>query len=150
MPKRNIKKIYKKSSQPTDYFREYSKYLFHLLANLNFNTIEKVTKIILEKSKQGKTVFLAGNGGSAATASHFANDLSHGVLLKTKPLIKAVSLIDNIPLMTAISNDDGYEKVFTHQIRNLFKKGDILIAISASGNSPNVVEAVKLAKKIGE
>ncbi|MFH1841377.1 MAG: SIS domain-containing protein [Candidatus Nealsonbacteria bacterium] len=149
MLKRNIKKIYRKNKSPTEYFREYSKYLFHLLANLNYNTIEKITKVLLEKSKQGKTVFLIGNGGSAATASHFATDLSHGILVGNKPLVKAVSLVDNIPLMTAISNDKGYEKVFTNQLRSLFQKGDILIAISASGSSLNLVSAVKLAKKMG-
>jgi len=149
MPKRNIRKIYKKSSRPGDYFREYAKYLFHLLANLDFNVIEKVAKIISEHSYQGKTVYLIGNGGSATTASHFATDLSHGTLLKGKLLIKAVSLVDNIPLITAISNDRGYERVFVNQIKNLFQKGDILIAISASGNSLNLIEAVKLAKKMG-
>ncbi len=149
MAKRNIKKMYKKSSCPTEYFREYSKYFFHLLANLDYNTIEKITNVILEKSKQGKTIFLIGNGGSAATASHFVTDLSHGILFKNKPLIKAVSLVDNIPLLTAISNDKGYEKVFTDQIRNLFRKEDILMAISASGSSPNLVEAVNLVKKMG-
>jgi len=148
MPKRNIKKIYKKHSQPMEYFREYSKYLFHLLANLDYNAIEKITKIILEKNKQGRTLFLIGNGGSAATASHLATDISHGILLKGKPLIKAVSLVDSIPLITAICNDKGYEKIFTTQIKNLFQKGDVLIAISASGNSLNISKAVRLAKKM--
>lgn len=141
--------MYKKSLQPADYFRQYSRYLFHLLANLDYNAIGKVTRLILEKSRQGKTVFFIGNGGSAATASHFATDLSHGILLGGKPLIKAVSLVDNIPLMTAISNDYGYEKVFTNQMKNLFLRDDMLVAISASGSSPNLVEAVKLAKKMG-
>lgn len=136
-----------KSLRPKGYFREYSQYLSNLLSNLDYDAIEKVARLILERSRQGKTLFLIGNGGSAATASHFANDFSHGALLKEKPLIRAISLADNQSLITAIGNDDGYEKVFSVQIRNLFQDGDMLVAISASGNSPNILKAVELAKE---
>lgn len=135
--------------KPSEYFRSYSKYLFHLLANLDFNVIEKVTNIIIECSQRGGTVFFAGNGGSAASASHFATDFSHGIKLGERPLINTVSLTDNVALLTAISNDHGYENVFVNQMQSLFHKGDLLVAISASGNSPNVIKAVNLAKEKG-
>lgn len=148
MLKRSVKKIYKKNNLAPDYFRGYARYLTHLLANLNYSVIARVSQVILERSKKGKTVYLIGNGGSAATASHLATDISHGILLGGKPLIKAISLVDNVPLITALSNDKGYENVFTNQLKNLFQEGDILIAISASGNSPNIVNAVKLVNKM--
>lgn len=147
---RDIQKIYKsKQGGHRNYFREYSQYLFHLLANLDFEVIQNVTELILERARQKKTVYLIGNGGSATTASHFAADLVHAGMLEYEPIIRAVSLVENIALVTALGNDRGYDQIFARQLKALGKKGDILIAISASGNSPNIVEAVKVASKTG-
>lgn len=132
-----------------DYFREYSKYIAHLLANLNFHIIDKVAQMVIDTSEAGGTIYFAGNGGSAATASHYATDFSHGLVGGTGKLVKAVSLVDNVALITAIGNDYGYENVFTNQLKNLFREGDMLVVISASGNSPNVVKAVDLANEMG-
>ena len=131
------------------FYQEYHKYLSKLLDNLDYKAIEEVTKLILEKSRDGQDIFLVGNGGSAATASHFATDLVQCSQPEAGLYFRAISLADNVPLLTALSNDKGYEEVFTGQIRNLFRKNDILIAISASGNSPNVIAAVRLAKELG-
>jgi len=131
------------------FYQEYHKYLSKLLDNLDCKAIEEVTKLILEKSRDGQDIFLVGNGGSAATASHFATDLVQCSQPEAGLYFRAISLADNVPLLTALSNDKGYEEVFTGQIRNLFHKNDILIAISASGNSPNVIAAVRLARQLG-
>lgn len=133
----------------SDFFKDYSLYLSKLLSSLDFRVLEEVSKLFISRSKQGKTVYLMGNGGSASTASHFATDLMHCSLINHRPIIRAVSLSDNISLITAISNDRGYEYAFSHQLERLAKKGDILIAISASGNSKNLIEAFKTARSMG-
>lgn len=132
-----------------DYFKEYSKYLAHLLANLDFRAIDKFASLSIETAENGGTIYFAGNGGSAATASHFATDFSHGLVGGTGRLVKAVSLSDNTPLITAIGNDHGYENIFVNQMKNLFTDKDMLVVISASGNSPNVVKAVEFANEVG-
>ena len=101
--------------------------------------------------KEGRTIFLVGNGGSAANASHFGQDLAKGTLadLRAERRFRVISLADNIGFITALANDEGYESVFEQQLRNLARSGDLLIAISGSGNSPNILRAVEYAKSIG-
>lgn len=98
--------------------------------------------------KDEKMVFVIGNGGSAANASHFAQDLAKGVFLGQPDgkRLKALSLTDNTPYITALGNDDGYETVFASQLLTFGKEGDYLVAISGSGNSPNIIRAVEMAK----
>ncbi len=145
----HIKEIYQRSSTGEQYFRGYCDYLCELLHNLDYNAVEKVAQLILEKRDNGYNIFLAGNGGSAATASHFALDLAQCTPPDAETYFRAVSLVDNAPWLTALANDMTYEEVFTGQLRNLFRKDDMLVVISASGNSPNVVAAVRLAKELG-
>ena len=106
-----------------------------------------------EKSLRGtdETIFVAGNGGSAATASTIANDLGFDIIKKTKVLkpFKMFSLVDNVPVITAISNDVGYENIFVNQLKIHYKSEDVLILISASGNSPNVLNAAEWVKSRG-
>jgi len=114
--------------------------------------IDKIAEAIdlLEKARlEGNKVFIFGNGGSAATASHFASDLSKGAIREGKPRITAFALTDNIPLLTAWANDTSYENVFAEQLENCVDPGDIVIGISGSGNSPNVLKGVKVAKNKG-
>ena len=144
-----INSIFNLKTTSGEYFKEYARYLFNLLANLDFEIIEHVAHLILKKSQTDNTVFIIGNGGSATTASHFATDLSHCGLINHGPIIRAISLTENMALLTAIGNDRGYEEIFTRQLQSLFRKGDILIAISASGNSPNLISAVQYVKKNG-
>lgn len=102
----------------------------------------------LEQARwQGQQVFTCGNGGSAATAIHFASDLAKGALAADKPLVKAQSLCDNVALLTAWANDVSYDDVFTQRMAPWVKAGDVLIAISGSGNSQNVLNAVALARR---
>ena len=140
----NIHKV-----KPVDFFRSYSNYLSTLLENLDFNKIEKIANLIICQSRKKKTVYLIGNGGSASTASHFATDLIHCGHINHRSIIRAISLSDNISLITAIGNDKGYKYIFSRQLERVAQKEDILIAISASGNSDNLIEAFKAAKKMG-
>ena len=94
-------------------------------------------------------MYVVGNGGSAATASHIQADFRFFVRYFTDFRPKVVALTDNVPLMTAISNDNSYEDVFVEQMKGVFNEGDLLLAISASGNSPNVIKAVEFAKQLG-
>ena len=128
-----------------DYAPLYVKYIVDVLGRLDWSAVGRVADIFDTARKTGRTVFFVGNGGSAATASHFANDLSFGAQVDGEPPFVAMSLTDNAAVLTALANDRGYEKVFVDQLRNLFRPGDVLVAISASGNSPNLLEAVEYA-----
>lgn len=101
--------------------------------------------------EEGRTVFLAGNGGSAAAASHFGQDLAKGTLrsMDATRRFRVIPLTDNIGYITALANDEGYESIFEQQLRGLGAEGDLLVAISGSGNSPNVLRAVEYARSIG-
>lgn len=133
-----------------NFAKEYIERLKEGLDKLDIETIEKIVDTLLIAMKNKKQIFIVGNGGSAATASHMACDLGKGTLKKmydpTEERFRVISLTDNTPLLTALSNDVGYENVFSQQLNNLITRGDILIAISGSGNSENVIRAIKLAQ----
>jgi len=130
------------------YFNAYVKYLNRLLTTMDMDSVEAMVSCFLKARAGDKTIFFAGNGGSAATASHFAQDLTEvGRKAKVRSF-RTMSLTDNVSFITAVANDYGYEKIFAVQMSELFKPGDVLVAISASGNSPNVVEAVKYAREL--
>ena len=116
---------------------------------LDLGAIDKIAKAIERAERDGKQVFVMGNGGSAATASHIATDWSKTAERAGKPLIRCMSLNDNLPFMTAIANDLGYDEVFVRQLENLLNRDDVVVIISGSGNSPNVIKAAKFAKKRG-
>ena len=111
--------------------------------------IERIVEMIYEAYRRNNYVFIMGNGGSASTASHFACDLGKGTICEGKPRFRVVSLNDNMPLITALSNDFGYERVFEEQLMNLLNPGDLVICITGSGNSLNILKAVDYAKKQG-
>jgi D-sedoheptulose 7-phosphate isomerase len=115
----------------------------------DFDAVEKIAQLLETAEKNGKTVFVMGNGGSAATASHIATDWSKTAERPGKRLLRCISLNDNVPFMTAIGNDLGYEHVFSRQLENLVDTGDVVVIISGSGNSPNVVKAAEVAKSRG-
>ncbi len=116
---------------------------------LSVQEIDDVIQVLLRAREQGRTVFLCGNGGSAATASHMACDLAKNTILPGIPPFRIVALTDNVPLMTAWSNDTDYANIFAAQLTPLVQPGDVLIAISASGNSPNVLRAIEVAQTAG-
>lgn len=143
-----LDEIFSTNRKPADFAKEYSVYLATILGRLDYNEIGKMIETILDARERGAYIFFIGNGGSAATASHFANDISIGTRVTEKPF-KAMALTDNVAIMTAVGNDDGYEYIFTKQLQNFAKDGDVLVAISASGNSPNIIHTVEYAKKKG-
>ncbi len=131
---------------------EYRSGLKDTLDALSIGDVEKVIGLLAEAYEQGKQVFVIGNGGSAATASHMACDLAKTTLGKSPELhrrrFRVLALTDNVPLITAWGNDVHYHTVFAEQLRNLANPGDLLIAITGSGNSPNIVEAVRAAREL--
>ena len=125
-------------------FQSYISRIDHALDTISLNELETSVKIISNSSKNSGKIWLIGNGGSAATASHFATDLSRCTGENSQPLT-AISLCDNLGLITAIGNDFSFEDIFVKQLQNLGKAGDLLISISASGNSRNLIKAVEFA-----
>jgi D-sedoheptulose 7-phosphate isomerase len=142
-----IDQIYSESLSINDYSKSYIDYLSSVLNNISLTDIEKFVEVLLEARERESSIFFIGNGGSAATASHFANDLAIGTRAYEKPF-RAISLCDNQAVITAIANDDGYEKIFNQQLEVLLKKQDVVVAISASGNSPNLLKAIDTSKKL--
>lgn len=133
----------------TDFMNSYKERLINLFDSIDIDMLESIVAAIIETFKNGNTLYIAGNGGSAATASHIQADFQFFVRYFTNFRPKVLALTDNVPLITAISNDNSYEDIFIEQMKGRFIKGDLLLAISASGNSPNVVKAVKYAKGLG-
>lgn len=136
------------SADPIAFANSYFEYLHSVLKRIDPNEIVAFIATLLSARDRGATIFFIGNGGSAATASHFATDLAFGTGASSKPL-RVVSLADNVPTMTAIANDFGYEDVFTRQLRVQGRPGDVLVAISASGNSPNLIKALEFCGAAG-
>lgn len=136
------------TADPVAFAGAYLDYLQSILKRIDTAEIGRFIKTLLDARERGATVFFIGNGGSAATASHFANDIAVGTNDYDRPF-RAISLTDNVPIITAIGNDFGYEEIFVRQLRILGKKGDVLIGISASGNSPNLLKAFDHARSAG-
>jgi D-sedoheptulose 7-phosphate isomerase len=132
-------------------FQSYLKYFTDTLDTLDQKEIESFLDLLIDAYENDHTVFVIGNGGSAANASHFANDLCKGTLksMDQSKRLRALSLTDNVALMTAYGNDEGYASIFEQQLRTFAKPGDVVVAISGSGNSPNVISAIDWAKKNG-
>ena len=141
-----LDQIFAAHKRPQDYAKAYIEHLSELLRNLDMQAIGRVIEIFLEARENGKHIFFFGNGGSAATASHFANDIAIGTRCLDKPF-KALSLTDNNSIMTAIGNDDGYDQIFVQQLKVLVEPGDVVVAISASGNSANILNAIDYANE---
>lgn len=141
----NLESIYAERPAADEFADGYLGYLSRILAELDRGQIAKFIDALLDAQRRGATVFFLGNGGSAATASHFQNDLTRW---RENPM-RVVSLTDNVAVLTAIGNDYGYEQVFRMQLENLLLPGDLVVAISVSGNSPNVLQAVEYATSKG-
>lgn len=133
---------------PTAFAEAYIQYLQSVLRRVDSAEIGAFIETLLDARRRGATVFFIGNGGSAATASHFANDLAFGTNDYDQPF-RVLSLTDNVPVLTALGNDFGYEEIFVRQLRVMGKPNDVLVAISASGNSPNLIKAFDYALAAG-
>jgi len=113
---------------------------------IDLDDVKRVIEILYDSYSSGQKIFLMGNGGSASTASHFACDLAKGTIVDGKKRLKVFTLNDNSAMVSALANDYGYEEIFIEQLRNLLNPDDVVIAITASGNSPNILKAVEYAK----
>jgi D-sedoheptulose 7-phosphate isomerase len=143
-----VQEIQGKCADPAEFARHYVDYVAEVLKGIDPHEIAAFVRTLLDARARGATVYFIGNGGSAATASHFANDLSIGTKTEDRHF-RIVALTDNVPVLTAIANDFGYEEVFERQLRAVLDAGDVVVAISASGNSPNLLRAIDFAKKAG-
>ena len=134
-----------------EFSRKYFSYLLEVLKSIDEHEINKLADIFESARENGNTIFVAGNGGSASTATTMANDIGFDIIKKTKTNkpFRVFSLVDNNSVVTAISNDVGYENIFINQLKIHYRDGDSLIAISASGNSPNVIKAAEWVKLRG-
>jgi|SRR5215471_10964362 len=129
--------------------QSYFSVLAETAARLPFETIDHVADILVQAHENGRGVYLFGNGGSAALASHLACDLGKGTVNGSPRRFRVIAFTDNVPLMTAWANDSRYEDIFAEQLKNFVRPRDVVFAISGSGNSPNVLNALQVARKAG-
>jgi len=132
-----------------NFIQNYTQNLITLLQSIDKNSIEQIINILEQSQKDNSKIYIIGNGGSAATASHMVNDLGVGLKRRNIRKFNVISLADNTPVCSAIANDIGYKNVFYMQLKETIMPNDILIAISCSGDSPNILKAVGYAKDIG-
>jgi D-sedoheptulose 7-phosphate isomerase len=129
--------------------KEYLLALQEVLQRLDYTVIDQMAETIWRGYEAGRTLFLFGNGGSAALASHFACDIGKGTIAGHRRRLKTIALTDNVALITAWANDKSYEDIFSEQLHGLAEQGDLVMAISGSGNSPNVIRGLEAARRIG-
>lgn len=132
-----------------DIFSSYSKALQAILADFDWTDVYKLAKSLRLAWLQGRRVYICGNGGSAANALHFANDLVSGVVPSGGAGLKAHALSANTAVLTCLANDVGYENIFACELENIAQSGDVLIVFSGSGNSANILQAIRRAKQMG-
>lgn len=129
--------------------REYYATLSKTMQELDYKEISKAMEALINCYENGGTVYVFGNGGSSATASHMVCDFNKGVSFKKSKKFNFICLSDNTPILTALANDFSYEDVFAYQIEKILNPNDLVLAISGSGNSKNIIKAVDVAKKQG-
>lgn len=137
--------------RPSEFVEKYLRSHNAVAGSVNSKDLEKIINLLEKAIAAEKVIYLAGNGGSAALASHAACDMSKNTRMlkgKSKKRPKAISLTDNVPLITAIANDMSYADVFSEQLKYFGRPQDIFIAISGSGDSENIIKAIKTAKKL--
>ena len=130
-----------------EYARNYIKRLLSIIEDLDMESIVKVMDEFVQARHRGSTIFFMGNGGSAATSDHFANDLNVCASPEGTIPFKSLSLCSNTAYLTCLGNDFGYESIFERQLKNLMCPDDVVVGISASGNSPNVIRALEYASR---
>lgn len=135
-------------SKAIDPVNDYLTRLKESISAISQDDVWAVIHVLFRAWQDGRKIFICGNGGSAATASHMANDLNKFTIIEDKPRIKAIALTDNLSLITAWANDAKYEDIFAEQLINLVEPGDVLLAISASGNSANIIRALETAHRL--
>lgn len=136
-------------AQPAEVFAAYTERLSAALRQLDLGAVERLARALLECWREGRQVFLIGNGGSAGNAVHLANDYIYALSKRIGSGIRAHALAANASIVTCLANDEGYDQVFSAQLAVMARPGDVLIAFSGSGNSPNVLRALEEARRIG-
>jgi D-sedoheptulose 7-phosphate isomerase len=131
------------------FISEYIKKQQRVLADLDLGEIDAIAQLLKKAYEEERTIFILGNGGSGSTASHFACDINKGACLHAKNKYRVMALTDNMPTILAIANDINYESIFVEQLKNFARPGDVVIGISGSGNSPNVLMAIEYASELG-
>jgi D-sedoheptulose 7-phosphate isomerase len=134
---------------PGQLFGDYTKRLSAALDAFDWSPVEKLAYELRDCWQTGRQVFFIGNGGSGGNANHLANDFIYALSKTPGSGLRAHSLVANPSVLTCLANDEGYDQVFSLQLAVMARKGDVLIAFSGSGNSPNIVRAIEEAKKIG-
>lgn len=132
-----------------EHFADYSRRLQEVLATADWSGVHQLAQALLESWQQGRRVFLCGNGGSAGNAIHLANDFLYGIAKTTGGGLRVMALSANSAVMTCLANDVGYDHIFSEQIAVQGQKGDLLIALSGSGNSGNIVRVLEQASVMG-
>jgi D-sedoheptulose 7-phosphate isomerase len=135
--------------KPSTFTTHYRDQLVSLMDKLDLACVNRAIEWFAETREHGRTIFVCGNGGSAATASHFVCDILKGASYQRDSRFRIMALTDNLATITAYSNDVSYDLVFTEQLRNFARPGDLFMAISGSGNSKNVLHAMETANEIG-
>ena len=139
----------KKIKNPKDFYLEYVNQKNNLLKNIDFEELNRIINLLKKCFKNNNIVYTCGNGGSSSLADHFTCDFIKQSNNKTNLQVKSISLTSNFSLISAIANDINFDEIFSFQIEKLCEKNDVLFLFSVSGNSPNLVKAIKKAKKIG-
>ncbi len=135
-----------------DFKNDIKKYIsceIETLQKLDINAVNEVLNLLIDTAKKHKRIYIFGNGGSSATASHFQNDFGKGISEYVDDKFRFQCLNDNVATLMAVANDIGFEEVFRFQLNGVIEPGDVVIAISGSGNSKNIINAVEYAKKCG-
>src|SRR5215468_2123913 len=133
----------------TTFPAQYKNDLLNAIESIDLAKVSEAIEILRQARDENRHIFVCGNGGSASTASHFVCDMVKGASFGKKSRFRIMALTDSLPTITAYSNDVNYECIFAEQLKNFAEPGDVLIAISGSGNSPNVLRAVEYAVSIG-
>ena len=138
-----------RSSLPAEFAAGYRENLTRMLQTIDLDGVSKAAEAMTEARRKNRHIFVCGNGGSASTASHFVTDMVKGASFEKDERFRIMALTDSMPTITAYSNDVSYDCIFAEQLKNFAEPGDVVMAISGSGNSPNVLRAIEYANKAG-
>lgn len=141
--------LYQTTNSSAEFASEYLAYLITILQKIDVTVIERIIDAFVHAAENERTIYFLGNGGSAVTATHFASDMAVNTRTTQHKPLRAVSLVDNLALLTAVSNDEGFENIFICQLEIFMQPGDVVVGLSVSGNSPNVINALQYAKDNG-
>ncbi|MBI2434729.1 MAG: SIS domain-containing protein [Candidatus Hydrogenedentes bacterium] len=145
----HLAEMYQQSGSTGTYLRGYADRLSELLRGLDYSVVERIMGVIERACNERKAIYFIANGGSAATASHWVNDLVAGGYVEGQPSFKAFCLADNVESVTALGNDVGFDNIFASQLNARVEPGDVVYAMSVSGNSENIIRAMDTAKRHG-